>query len=84
MTKNKGKEPSQENSSPFFLSNNREEKQFNYRCSNCGHEEKIADWMIAEFYTGVEEIDKDIPEGFCCPGCDGIMYPTEGRERSER
>lgn len=80
----KNKEPFQEDNSPFFLRDNKKEKQFSYRCSNCGHQEKIPDWAIAEFYTGVEEIDKDIPEGFCCPECDGIMYPTEGRERSER
>lgn len=28
--------------------------------------------------------DKDISEGFCYPGCDDIMYPTEDREQSER
>jgi len=41
-------------------------------------------WVITEFYTGVEEINKDIPVGFCYSDRDGIMYPTEGRERNER
>ena len=80
MGKNKDKQPSQKDNLPLFLRDNREEKQFSYRCSNCADEEKISDWAIAEFYTGIEEIDEDIPEGFYCPEYDGIMYPTEGRE----
>lgn len=82
MKKNKNKEKnlSQENNLPFFSEESQEEEGLNYRCSNCGPEHKIPRWLISEFYTGEEEIDKDIPEGFSCPECDEIMYPTDGRE----
>jgi len=80
MRKDKKRKSFQKHNLPFFFWSNRKEKHLSITVLNVGTKKKIANWVIAEFYTGVEDIDKDIPESVYCPECDGIIYLPEGRE----